>query len=552
MSTNNIKRAPKSAQVKPVRRISWIWLVPFVTLLIGAWMAFSYYQNLGPMVTLKLNTAEGMEAGKTKIKARNVELGVIQEITLSDDYGSIIAKARMTPQAERMLKKDSQFWIVKPRIGAQGVSGLDTLLSGSYIELQPGLSKKSSRHFDVLENPPVSAANAQGRRIVLEHKEAGKLQVGDPVLFEGFTVGRVENVSFDTKAMKANYGLFIFAPYDQLVKNKSKFWLTSGVNMKLSSEGIDINVGSMETLMSGGVSFKVPPELKDRQDDGAKHSTYRLYDELAQVKEDLYDEGIEYVMLFDESVRGLKVGAPIEYRGIKIGSVKKVPLQMLSRKDSFDQKQIPILVKIDLGRIFDSEVEADTPDLARMFEDEFKSGLRASLATGSLLTGALFVDVNFHKEDKYTQANFGPYEVFPTVLGGVGQIQKQFTELVSKLNALPLENAIDSFSDTMTSTQNTLDSLTRATNKLGDFMASKEFQTLPKEVKSTLTEVRKSISGYGPDSEIYQNSTMTMQQFNQVTKELQALLRQLNTQPNALLVGDKRAQDPMPTKGAQK
>lgn len=549
MSTHSDHPSTQPTQVKPIRHISWIWLVPFVTLLIGGWMLFSYMQNQGPMITLKLNTAEGMEVGKTQIKARNVTLGVLQDISLSDDYGSIVAKARMSPKAVRMLKEDSQFWIVKPRIGTEGVSGLDTLLSGAYIELQPGSSKKTTQTFDVLENPPVSAANAQGRRITLEHKEAGKLKVGDPVLFEGFTVGRVENVSFDPKAMKANYGLFIFSPYDELVKNKSRFWLTSGLNMNISSEGVDINVASVETLMSGGVIFKVPPELKDRQDSGKSHDTYHLYDKYEQVKEDLYDDGVEYVMLFDESVRGLKEGAPVEYRGVKIGTVKQVPFNMLKSKHSFEQKKIPVLVKIDLDRIFDSNVDINRQEMEKLFENEFGSGLRGSLATGSLLTGALFIDVNFHTDEEYVKHNFGDYHVFPTALGGTGQIQKQFTELVGKLNALPLEKAVSSFNDVMVDTQDTLNSLTQATNKLSSFMDSDEFQALPKEVKSTLIEVRKSISGYGPDSSIYQSSEMTMQQLNQVSKELQVLLRQLNTQPNALIVGDKRAEDPMPTKG---
>lgn len=550
MSTNRNQPQTQSANVKPVKKISWIWLVPFVTLLIGAWMAFTYYQNQGPLITLKLNTAEGMEAGKTQIKARNVNLGVIQSISLSDDYGSIIATARMTPQAERMLKEDSQLWIVKPRIGSGGVTGLDTILSGSYIELQPGTSDKSATSFTVLENPPVSSVTDQGRRLVLEHKEAGKLKVGDPVIFEGATVGRVENVSFDAKEMKAKYGLFVFSPYDQLVKNQTKFWITSGVRVKLSSEGLDVNVDSMETLMSGGVRFKVPPELKATQDSGKRHDVYKLYDNREQIDNELYSRGVDYVMMFDESVRGLTVGAPIEYRGIQIGSVKKVPLQMLGAKGTFHGKEIPVLVRLDLGRIFDSSADVSKDDLKRMFEEEFGSGLRASLATGSLITGSLFVDVNFHEDLEYKPAKFGKYEIFPTELGGVGQLQKQFSELIAKMNELPLEHALDSFSNTMNSTEKAFDSLAVVTEKLGTMMSSKEFQQLPKDMQQTLKEVSQTVDGFGPDSPVYQNTNMTMEQLNQVTKELQSVLRQINTQPNALIMGKKQANDPMPRKGS--
>lgn len=541
---------PQKVNTKPIRKISWIWFVPFITLLIGGWMLYSYMQTQGPLVTFTLKTAEGMEVGKTKIKARNVTLGVIQDITLSDDYGSIIATARMSPKAERMLKQDSQFWIVKPRIGAGGISGLDTLLSGAYIELQPGLSDKQSTSFNVLENPPVSSANSQGRRIVLEHNQAGKLKVGDPVLYEGFTVGRVEKVSFSTKDKKAHYGLFIFSPYDSLVKNRSKFWLTSGVDMKLNSDGVNIKIGSMETLMSGGVSFKVPNVLQKTEDFGKPHQQYPLYDSYDQVKERLYDNGVEYVMLFDESVRGLKVGAPIEYRGIKIGSVKKVPLQLLKSKESYHQKQIPVLVSIDIERIFDMEAQADLSDLQRIFDKQFNAGLRGTLATGSLITGALYVDVNFHDNTTYHQEKYGDYLVFPTTLGGVGQIQKQFTELISKMNALPLDQAVTSFSHAMKSTERSFDSFANVSRKLDALLAQKEVKDLPNDIQKTLIEVQKTVASYGPGTQVYNDAQATTQQLNQVTKELQSLLRQLNAQPNSLIMGDQQGQDPMPTKGA--
>ncbi|GGO66174.1 intermembrane transport protein PqiB [Bowmanella pacifica] len=535
------------AKIKPLRSLSWVWLIPFIAVLLGGWMLFSYSQSQGPTVTLHLTTAEGIEVGKTAIKARNVKLGVISDIALSEHYDAIVATAKMTPEAARMLSEDAQLWVVKPRIGTEGVSGLDTLLSGAYIELQPGKSAQTKSEFVVHDVPPISAL-AAGKRVSLTHAEAGKLKVGDPVLYEGFTVGRVEKVSFNTEVRKAEYGLFIFEPYDSLLKPESRFWLTSGIDMTLSSAGVDVNIGSLETLISGGVSFRVPDGVATSAH-GASVNHYPLYDSLAQVQEQLFEKSLDYVMLFDESVRGLAPGAPVEYRGIKIGSVSKVPLGLLQSEGGFNQKQIPVLVKIDLGRIFDNETATSLDALAGMFESEFAAGLRGTLSTGNLLTGALFIDISFQDDEAYQQAQYTGYPVFPTTAGGVGEIQKQVSELVKKANALPLDTALNAFTRTMESAQGAADSFSQVAQQLNDTLASPAAQSLPAELQQTLMSLRDTLGGFSPDSALYQHSESTMAQMNQATKDLQSLLRKLNEQPNALIFGYSGQQDPLPKQG---
>ncbi|EJB8350645.1 MCE family protein, partial [Vibrio cholerae] len=206
-----------NAEVSAQKQLSAIWIIPILALAMGLWMLFQYVNSTGPKITLVLPTADGLEVGKTQIKALNVNVGVITDIKLSDDYRHIIATAQMVKDADRMLREDSLLWVVKPRIGKEGISGLDTLLSGAYIQLQPGQSKTFQDEFSVLDLPPIAPPDAKGLRLILTNKEAGKLSVGDPVMYEGFTVGRVESTLFDVESKKAQYQLFIFAPYDKLV-----------------------------------------------------------------------------------------------------------------------------------------------------------------------------------------------------------------------------------------------------------------------------------------------------------------------------------------------
>ncbi len=390
----------EKAEVQDLKQISSIWLVPVIALAIGIWMLVQYIGSKGPEVTLMLSTAEGIEVGKTEIKALNVRVGVITDVHLNDDYSAIIATAQIDKDAARMLKEDTLFWVVKPRIGKEGVSGLETLLSGAYVQLQPGVKDEEKLEFTVLEVPPVAPPDAKGIRLVLYHNEAGKLGVGDPVLYEGFTVGRVEKMTFDPEAKKANYQLFIFEPYDSLIRKRTRFWLTSGVDLQMSAEGFNLKIGSIESLITGGVSFRVPKGNEPGELITKDMSRFRLYNNLKRVKERFFDEYLEYVMLFDESVRGLNTGAPVEYRGIRIGTVRKVPLELPRAASGFSSKQIPVLVRIELGRIYD-HVDFDTlPQLKTNLEQEFKAGLRASLKTGSLLTGALLVDTEVYPEEE--------------------------------------------------------------------------------------------------------------------------------------------------------
>ncbi|SMY34079.1 intermembrane transport protein PqiB [Photobacterium andalusiense] len=540
---------PAEAKVQRLKQVSPIWIVPLVALAIGIWMFVQYLNSQGPVITIRLPNASGIEVGKTAIKSLNVKVGVVTKVQLSKDYSYITVTAQMNNDTGRMLKNDTLFWVVKPRIGKGGVSGLDTLLSGSYIEMQPGEGKKDKNHFVALDVPPVAPADAKGLRVILTSRQAGKLGVGDPVLYDGFTVGRVEKVSFDINSKRANYQLFIFEPYDSLVRTSSNFILASGVKVQVGAEGFNVKIGSLESLITGGVTFTTPaddqgtPQLKQK-------AYYRLYDTRAAVREKMFEQHLDFVMLFSESIRGLKAGAPIEYRGIQIGTVQKVPLRLPTSQEGFTSKQIPVLVRIDLGRVYDRSDEGTLASLKVNLEKEFKQGLRATLKTGNLLTGALYVGTDVYKAEKPVKVmTYDGYEIFPTKPGDLAEVQKQLTNLLNKFNKLPVEDTLNSMTATLKASEKTMATMQKTINDLDRLLKQKDTQALPGDVRASLKQIQTTLNGFGPDAAPYQNLEGALTRFEAVMTELQPVLRQINEKPNSLVFGDEKTKDPVPVGG---
>ncbi|WP_419240591.1 intermembrane transport protein PqiB [Photobacterium leiognathi] len=540
---------PAKANVHNLKQVSAIWIIPIVALAIGIWMFVQYLNSKGPEITIRLPNASGIEVGKTAIKSLNVNVGVVTKVKLSEDYSYITVTAQMNSDTERMLKDDTKFWVVKPRIGKEGVTGLDTLLSGSYIEMQPGRGANDKYHFVALEVPPVAPADAKGLRVVLTSHEAGKLSVGDPVLYDGFTVGRVEKTSFDINSKQANYQLFIFQPYDRLVRTTSNFIMKSGMNVQMGAEGFNVKIGSLESLITGGVTFKTPSDDQGFvQKKQLKH--YRLFDSVQDYHEKMYEKHINFVMLFKESIRGLKAGAPIEYRGIQIGSVQKVPLRLPTSSEGFTSDQIPVLVRIDLGRVYNNLDEGTLDDLRANFEEEFKNGLRATLKTGNLLTGALYIGTDVYKGEKPEKPlKYDGYDVFPTKEGDLAEVQKQISMLLNKFNKLPVEDTLNSMTATLKASEKTMKSAERVTQDLDRLLSQKDTQTLPADIKASLKEIQTTLNGFSPNAAPYQNLQGALAQFEQVMTELQPVLRQINEKPNSLVFGDEKAKDPIPVGG---
>jgi len=538
------------AKVQKVKNWSPVWIFPIVTALIGAWILFYHYSHQGPVVTLITTNAEGIEGGKTTIKSRSVDVGVVESATLTDDLTHVEITARLNAGMEKLLHGDSVFWVVKPQVGREGISGLGTLLSGAYIELQPGKKGAQPEQYQLLDSPPLAPPDAKGIRVILDSKKAGQLSPGDPVLFRGYRVGSVETSTFDTQKRTISYQLFINAPNDRLVTGNVRFWKDSGIAVDLTSAGMRVEMGSLSTLFGGGVSFDVP-EGMDQGQPVAQKTAFRLYDDQKSIQDSLYTDHIDYLMFFKDSVRGLQPGAPVEFRGIRLGTVGKVPFFAPGMRQVLDDDyRIPVLIRIEPERLINQV--GDTPDIAQHIDGLMKRGLRGSLKTGNLVTGALYVDMDFFPKEPPVKAirEFGGYKIIPTVSSGLAQIQQRLMETLDKINSLPLNPMIQQATNTLSESQATMHRLQTTLDNLNKLTASQSMQQLPQDMQKTLRELNRSMQGFQPGSAAYNKMVADMQRLDQVLRELQPVLKTLNTKSNALVFEAKDKKDPEP-KGAK-
>ncbi|MEY0597268.1 intermembrane transport protein PqiB [Providencia alcalifaciens] len=540
-----------NAKVSKLKSWSPVWVIPIVTVLIGAWVLFYHFSNQGPEVMLITYNAEGIEAGKTKIKSRSVDIGVVESVTLDDNFSRVLIKARLNNDMKDLLRADSSFWIVKPTIGRDGVTGLGTLLSGAYIELQPGVEAKENFEFTLLDTPPLASPDAKGIRVALVSDKAGQLNPGDPVLFRGYRVGSVETSNFDMDKRDMRYQLFINAPYDKLISSNVRFWKDSGIAFDMSSQGVHVEMGSIATLLTGGVSFDVPTGWVPGT--SVKENTeFRLFDNQNSIQNSLYTEYQDFVLFFSDSIRGLQPGAPVEFRGIRLGTVAQVPFYTEGLDQSLDNDfRIPVLIHIEPER-FSKDVGANF-NLKNELKLAMKDGLRASLKSGNFLTGALFVDLDF---DPNAEPYKGPtvvagYKIIPTTSGGLAQIQQKVIAVLDKINNMPIEPMLNQTTQTLAEGQKVVKEANAMLVELNKVMGSKEFQNLPHDLQKTLQEMNRAMQGFQPGSPAYNKMVDNMQRLDQVLREVQPLLRTLNNKSNALVFEAEPTKDVEP-KGVKK
>lgn len=537
-------RSLKLARTMKINRISAIWIVPIITLLIGVWMVYSHFVDQGRTVTLIANDASGIVAGKTVIKSRSVDVGIVEAVTLSDDYTEVVIQGRLYKNMDSLVKKDSVFWIVQPQIGKDGVSGLGTLFSGVYIELLSGKAKEApkSETFKLLNSPPLLMPSDAGIRINLVSDQDSVISKGAAVLFRGFQVGSVETSEFDIKSRNMKYQLFIAKPYDSLVTQNIRFWKEGGIDLSLSARGASLNVPSMTALLSGAVSFDVPNGSK-LGDPAQPSSTYTLYKDKTAIQNSQYTEYTEFLLFFNDSISGLVEGAPVEYRGIRLGTVSKVPFfsRKIMQEDTVLSYNIPVLVRIEPGRL--SDLFEKPVDLANLLIKEQENGLRAALKSSNFLTGSLYVDIDFYPEYKnvytnYPKQEFG-YDTLETVSVGLSQLQAKLIQTLDNFNSLPLNKTITDFNETMEKSQKLLESLTAIVN-------SKEMQNLPKDIKVTVDSLNKTLKSVQPGSTLHNQMNADLQKLEKVMDELTPILETLNDKSNSLIFAAPKKEDPQP------
>jgi paraquat-inducible protein B len=539
---------PEEALIKPVRTVSKIWLVPIVALLIGVWMVYYQWSNQGPVITIEFKTATGLEAGKTKIKTRDVDIGLVNKIELTDDLSGVLVTVRMDKDVAPILHSDNQFWIVSPNVSLNGISGLGTILSGPYINMAPGVEKQKSEMFIALEAPPVTPKGTPGLHVTLNSESEFAYKKGDPVVYKGIKVGEFEDIFFNFEERVVYYNTFIESPYHTLITTNTKFWDISGVQMELGASGIKISTGSLETLLTNGVTFGIPEGMSKGEAINDR-SFFDIHPNHNSASEERFKLSAEYVILVKDTVRGLHVGAPVEYRGLVIGKVLSINSLDNNQDGLLEQGyDIPVVISIQPGRVQQPDNTTGLAFIRKQTSLWIEQGLRATLKTGNLLTGALFVDLQHYPDAPLlvTQRLQG-YEVVPTMTGEFSEITAKVTAILDSINEMKLnvisENAnnmllqITQAAQSLQSTANTTDSLITTVRE--------------DKVTATLVETLKNLSkltkDYSADSETYDELNKTMQVLQSTLQEFQPLILQLNSKPNSLIFTDSSGSRLIPT-----
>ncbi|MGB0836087.1 MAG: intermembrane transport protein PqiB [Psychrobium sp.] len=536
---------PMMAEIKTHNRISKVWLIPFLAIAIASWMVIDTYVNRGPAITITFANAEGLEAGKTRVKTLNVDIGFVKAVRLHDS--GVIAHIQLDQQVADMLTEDANFWVVKPRIGNGGVSGLSTLMSGSYIEFVPGESEALADEFVGLEQEPITAIGIPGTRLDLVSEQGDSLSIGEPVLYRGFEVGRVEKSTFDIKNREVHYQIFVKAPYNELLTQNTYFWNSSGVDFNATTQGIKVNLGSLESIISGGVTFDVPVDLP-LGDSINLDKPHVLYPDADSVYESRQYQAKEFVVMFEDSIRGLDVGAPVEYRGIRVGTVAKIDSTLTMDILASNERRIPVLIKFELARLGLPDDENSIELISSYIDKWTKQGLRATLKSGSLLTGSLFVDLDYYvlDSDSYREETYQSWPVMPSMAGSLAQIEEKVFAILDKFSSMPIEVTVDNINEMLASANDTMAGLNEAVAEVKKLISAQETQAIPQSVNQTLEQLSKTLESYNQQAPVYGELEQSLSQFQQLMRDIQPLIKELNNKPNSLIFKGQMASDPQP------
>ncbi|WP_439878607.1 intermembrane transport protein PqiB [Pseudomonas prosekii] len=526
-------QAPGQASIKTRRfSVSLVWIVPIVAVLVGISLVVHTLMQEGPTIVITFKTGNGLTANKTEVKYRNVVIGHVSEVELSDDQKSVDATIKLSKQAETFTREDSQFWVVRPRIGAGGVSGIDTLLSGDYIGADIGHANGRAKNFKGLENPPPITYGEPGKRFTLHSQDLGSLDIGSPVYYRKIQVGQVVAYALDGDGKGVNIELFIHAPNDAYVTENTRFWNASGIDLNIGANGFAVKTESLSSLLVGGVAFRAP-EYSPNDQPATEEKTFELFDDQVTALAPPNGKPQYLSLRFDQALRGLKVNAPVEFLGMEIGRVVSINLDFDENKRSFPVNVGIVIYPQRLGQAHTKMVKAlmhDPNDEAagvRLMGTFIENGLRAQARSGNLLTGQLYISLDFYpKAEKVAfDPSVRPVSI-PTIPGSLEELQGKLQAMVDKINKLPVERIASN-----------LDSnLVELRKGLTQFNA----KTLP-GVQSTLADVSKTLnsasSTLAEDSPQREQITQTLDELKRMSRSLRELSDYLGRHPESLLRG---------------
>ncbi|MFL9923037.1 MlaD family protein [Herbaspirillum lusitanum] len=531
------------------RRTRWlpslVWLIPIVAALVGLSLLVHTLAQRGPEITVSFRTADGLTPGKTAVRYKAVEIGLVKSVQLAPDQSHVLATIALASSAESFLARDTRFWVVRPRFAVSGISGLDTLLSGAYIGVDAGKSPNRATVFNGLEVPPPVTSDASGKQFVLRAQDLGSLDIGSPVYYRRVQVGQVVAYQLEPNGLDLSLRVFINKPYDALVTADTRFWHASGIDIKLDAGGIKLNTEALATVLMGGVAFQAPdiPYTAGITPAAGSAQENRQFTLAADRSEAMKapDELIPQlaVLNFDQSVRGLSPGAPLDFRGIVVGQVRSIGVEYLRDKKSF---RFPVVVEIYPSRIgLDQRELADKKYARDIAESMNRRGMRAQLRSGNLLTGQLYIAFDFFPQAPPASVNVdGPMPELATTPGTLDEIQTRLGDIIKRLDQVP-------FDQIGRQVQSTMAGLTQMLGHADQLMSHMDGELLP-QAAETLQDARRALQAadgvLNADAPLQQDARSSLQELTRAAASLRNLTDYLERHPEALIRGKAAQEQP--------
>lgn len=513
------------ALVKQKKSISLIWLVPLIALGIGIWLTVKAIYEKGPTVQIEFKSAAGLKAGKTKIKYKDVQVGLVEAIRFGKGLENVIVTASLDPEMRPYVKSNTDFWVVRARLSAGKVSGLETLLSGAYIVIKPENSGVKKRYFVGLEVSPPKTIDVPGTRYFLTSPTLSSLDVGTAVFYRKLRVGEVLDYQMTEKGDGVRVEVFIKAPYDKYVLEATRFWNVSGIDVEVGADGVKVKTESLSSILLGGIAFGKPDSLEKntRAEEGRE---FQLYATETKAYEKQYTRKKQYLIYVEGSVRGLVVGSPVTLLGIHAGEVIDLRLEYDLRDGSF---KIPVLIELESDRltIVGKETGAGLPTI----EDLVSRGLRGQLRSGNLITGKLLIDFDMYPEADSVDVYYeDEVAVLPTVPTSLDAIKSSLQGLMAKIDKMPLQEI----------GQN-LNGVLEGVNKLANSNDIREtlenINKASSQLNRTLATADGVVAGFDESSPAYQDIRKTMNELSAAARSLRLMMDYLERHPDALIKG---------------
>jgi paraquat-inducible protein B len=554
---NDDVELPQATAVRPRRaRLSIVWIIPVLAVLVGIGIAVQRIRSEGPTITIVFKAAEGIEAGKTFIKYKDVIIGQVKTVQFTEDYANVEVTAKISKRAAGLMVDDAQFWVVRPTITLSGVSGLNTLLSGNYIGFRAGTSDVERTEFVGLDKAPFVAGQL-GREFTLKADDLGSLAAGSPLYYRRLPVGQVIGFDLAADGKSVEIQVFVNAPYDRFVSRGTRFWRVSGIDVTLDANGFDVRTESLAALLVGGISFDAPPFIHDTSA-APPDAVFPLYaDRNAAMKaRDALTR--TYVLRFHESLRGLAVGAPVTYLGVPAGEVLDIgfdfeadkaviaprvtvsfhPERLLTITDPARQARIEQVLKGD-----DKQRNAF---LQRLIDER---GLRAQLRTGSLLTGQLYVAFDyFPRAAKAKLVAIGGVTELPVVQSDLVDLQAKLASILDKIDKLPLDQIAAGLSKDLESLDQTLNDASKLIKRVDTDLVPSLKSDLD-ALRGTLGNVDRTLKNadttlknadsqlLAPDAPAQQELRDALNEFTRAARSLRQFLDYLERHPESPIRG---------------